>query len=322
MALVCQTVAEASPWATLNNLGRLKFEASLASLTTFGTGGQAAILARLESVAEIAETLEICRRNNLPHFLLGGGSNVLFSDGNPGLGFNGVVIKLGAAFEKIEPLSSSVGLKVGAAATGSQVLKEATRLGLSGLEGLAGIPGTMGGAVVMNAGSFGLEIGPLVEKISWWSPQKGLMVSARNELEFSYRSLAIVGDEDGAIILELELKLTPENPEVIHARVRSNLEKRRDTQPKGVRCAGSIFKNPTGHFAGRLIEEAGFKGMRVGGAMVSEKHANFIVNAGQATSGDIIRLIEDITKAVAERQGVTLTPEIKIIDTGGEVRKI
>ncbi len=302
------------PWEALARVwgGRLTFDAPLRALTTLGVGGPAAILARPETAEEVAAALDLARRENLPFFILGGGSNVLFADE----GFQGLVIKLGEAFEAVER-SGAAGLVVGAAAASVRALNASADWGLAGLEGLAGIPGTVGGAVFMNAGGSGREVGPAVERVFFLDGPGRLSSLGRSELAFEYRRLS--GLPRGAVILNVEFALTPDRPEAIRARVRTAQERRAQTQPKGLRSAGSVFKNPPGLSAGRLIDQCGLKGLTVGGARVSEVHANFIVNPGRAESRDIRGLMDTIVAAVAARHGLTLEPEIKVVGPAGEV---
>jgi len=182
--------------------------------------------------------------------------------------------------------------------------------GLSGLEFAAGIPGSLGGAVAMNAGAFGSEMAAVAEKVKGFSPAAGQFLWQKKQLKFSYRSLLRPAD---AVITSVHLTLVSRDPRKIREKIVRGLQERRLCQPLHHPSAGSVFKNPPGHYAGRLIEAAGLKGLRVGGAQISDKHANFIVNRGRARSRDVLALIETIQKTVAERSGVQLELEIKII---------
>lgn len=294
--------------------GCLDYEVPMKYHTTFGVGGPARVMARPESIRELGEIITTCRREGLRYYILGAGSNILFLDN----GFDGVVIKLGRHFRAMEYRGDGL-ITSGAAAPAGQILEMALDLELSGLECLAGIPGTLGGAIWMNAGSFGGSIGPLVDRVRYvdvWGRRDDI---PGEKLKFSYRSLK--GLPEGAVIVGADLKLKPGRGQDLRAAVQAMLNQRAERHPKGVRCAGSIFKNPPGMPAGRIIEECGFKGMAVGGALVSEMHANFIVNPeGRADSADILELMSKIIEGVRRERGLLLEPEIKIIGLEGEVR--
>ncbi|MDR0881233.1 MAG: UDP-N-acetylmuramate dehydrogenase [Candidatus Adiutrix sp.] len=302
-------------WAELQGqMGqRLISGALMKDYTTFGVGGPARLLARPETLAELAALLEICGRQGFRYYVLGGGSNTLFLKD----GFDGVVIRLGQSFRAIESLGDGR-LKAGAAAPVGPLLDLAVDLGLAGLEGLAGIPGTVGGALVMNAGSFGQSVGSTVTGLSYLDRQGRLVNIPAANLEFSYRRLK--GLPEGAVIVAAEFALTPGRKESLREIISQRLARRAERHPLGARSAGSVFKNPAETPAGRIIEECGFKGARAGGAVVSEKHANFIVNQdGLADGDDIYELILTIIKGVRQLRGLTLEPEIKIIGREGEV---
>ncbi len=303
-------------WAELRREmdGRLDFDVPMKDFTTYGVGGPAAVLARPETDAELAGILSLCRRRDLPYFILGAGSNLLFLDE----GFEGVVVKLGGGFRNIEHRGDGR-VRAGAAAPVGQLLDKAVEWSLGGLECLAGIPGTVGGAVWMNAGSFGRTVGQAVTGLRYLDP-RGTFGQARtgDQLEFTYRRLH--GLPAGSVILEAELSLEADRREDIQARIREHLATRAERHPRGVRSAGSVFKNPPGLAAGKIIEECGLKGAAIGGAMVSELHGNFIVNPeGRAASRDILELIKLVMAGVRERRGLALELEIKIIGSSGEV---
>lgn len=293
---------------------RLACDVPLKDHSTFGVGGPARVMIRPETDEELAEIILICNRLGLRYYILGAGSNILFLDS----GYDGVIIKLGRSFRAMEYLGDGV-ISAGAAVPVGQLLEMALDLELSGLECLAGIPGTLGGALWMNAGSFGTSIGTSVWRIHHVDPQ-GRKESILGEfLDFSYRSLK--GLPPGAVMVGAELKLKPGQGPAMREAVRAMLEQRAERHPRGVRCAGSIFKNPPGMPAGRIIEECGFKGASVGGALVSQMHANFIVNPeGQADSSDILELMHKIMDGVRQANGLILEPEIKIIGPQGEVK--
>lgn len=293
---------------------RLSFDVPLKEHTTFGVGGPARVMVRPESDLELGEIMSICQRLGLRYYLLGAGSNILFLDE----GYDGVIIKLGRRFRSIEYRGEGL-LSAGAAAPVGQVLEKALELELAGLECLAGIPGTVGGALWMNAGSFGQSIGPSVLRLHYVESQGRAVSVSGAELEFSYRRLK--GLPQGAAMTGADLQLRPGQGQALKETVRAMLEQRAARHPKGQRCAGSIFKNPPERPAGRIIEECGFKGLFVGGAQVSEMHANFIINPeGRAAGSDILELMRKIVEGVRRTQGLTLEPEIKIIGPQGEVR--
>lgn len=294
-------------------LERLRLNVPMKNHTTMGVGGAARVMAQPDSLDELEAVLKVCADNDLPYYLMGAGSNLLFSDE----GFDGVVIKLGPAFKRLEFESPAL-IRAGAAAPVGRALDLAVENSLSGLECLAGIPGTIGGAAYMNAGSFGRSVGQVVAAISFVTASGEKGRAEAKDLGFSYRRLT--GLPEGAIITEVELALSRAPEAEIKAAVKSNLETRAARHPHGVRSAGSVFKNPADIPAGRLIEECGFKGLKIGGAEVSELHGNFIINPeGAAQSRDVLALIERIVKTVRETRGVILEPEIKIIGPRGEV---
>lgn len=293
---------------------RLSYDVPLKEHSTFGVGGPARVMIRPESDQELGEIVSICNSLGLRYYILGAGSNILFLDS----GYDGVIIKLGRSFRAIEYKGDGV-ISAGAAAPVAQVLDMALDLELGGLEGLAGIPGTLGGALWMNAGSFGQSIGPSVLRVHYVDAQGGPASILGEYLEFTYRSLK--GLPPGAVMVGADLKLKSGQAQALRETVRVRLAQRAERHPKGVRCAGSIFKNPPGMPAGRIIEECGFKGEAVGGALVSEMHANFIINPdGQADSSDILELMHRIIEGVRRVNGLILEPEIKIIGPQGEVR--
>ncbi|MDR1045120.1 MAG: UDP-N-acetylmuramate dehydrogenase [Candidatus Adiutrix sp.] len=292
--------------------GRLSFNVPLKDLSTFGLGGPAAVLAGPETVEELAAILDLCRTGGLRYYILGAGSNILFLDE----GFDGAVIRLGPGFKAIEHLGGGL-IRAGAAAGGRQLLEAAAEMGLSGLECLVGIPCSVGGAVYMNAGSSEAELGQVVSRIFYLRPDGHCESALRRELDFAYRGLRNL--PAGAVILGAEFQLSQGRREEIQARVRRLLAERDARQPRGLRSAGSVFKNPPGLSAGKLIDDCGFKGRRLGSALVSEIHANIIVNPGGAQSSEILELMRLIQAAVREKHGVRLEPEIKIVGRHGEV---
>ena len=290
---------------------RLIFEAPLRDLTTFRVGGAARLLALPNEIVELQAVLAAARGENLPVAVLGGGSNILFDDA----GFNGLVIKLGPGFTGLEgdgPL-----IRAGAAAASTDLLAWAIARDLSGLECLAGLPGSVGGALAGNAGAGPEGLGRTVTRLFILDEAGHGRTLKAEDLDFSYRRLS--GLPRGAVILWAEFALNPRPAGEIRAFL-EEFRKRRRLQPAGGRSAGCVFKNPPDHSAGRLIDECGFKGQRIGGARVSEAHANFILAEDGATAGDILALIDRVRRGVSERYGLDLEMELKVFGPGGEVR--
>jgi UDP-N-acetylmuramate dehydrogenase len=256
--------------------------------------------------------LQEIKARKLRSFVLGGGTNLLVRDG----GFRGAMIALQRMHAiKIEREYRSIGgsfvvVHAEAGATLAKLLSFAVEHGLTGLEFAAGIPGTVGGAVCMNAGTSLGEMGDIVDSITLISPDGELRARSAEQMDFSYRTASV---PEGHLVLEVRVVLRRDDKERIKAQVQKLLDTRKYRQPWGLPNAGSVFKNPQEESAGMLIESAGLKGRIVGGARVSEKHANFIVNTGKATAADVLALMEIVKEKVLEVSGVRLEPEIKII---------
>ncbi len=289
--------------------GPVLWNAPLAELTTLRVGGPAGALIEPGSIEEVRLAVAGCRDSGIPWLVIGGGSNLLVADE----GFAGLVLLLGRKFGTIREVGiDAEGRTMVEAAAGcslARLLNWCLERGLSGLEFTVGIPGSVGGAVVMNAGAWGIELQDVLLALAWLEDGR-LVQKRRAELAFSYRHW--LGSEE-AVILSATFALLPESPISIEARCRDWSAARRRQQPKGVASAGSFFKNPVGDFAGRLIESAGLKGAAVGEARVSEVHANFLVNTGGATAAQILALMRLVQERVREVHGVWLEPEVKII---------
>ncbi|MBW2060181.1 MAG: UDP-N-acetylmuramate dehydrogenase [Deltaproteobacteria bacterium] len=295
--------------------GHVRFDVPLAPLTTFGLGGTAGALVEPDSVSELTEVLKLAQSRRWPVFLLAAGSNVLFRDG----GFPGMVVKLGPDFSKLAVFKvegDQVLVEAGAAVPLARLINLVQEEGISGLEFLAGIPGTVGGALAMNAGAFGGEIVGSVSRLEILNPDGRVEERPRSQIRATYRRLDL---REGSIILKAFFNLTRSTPDQVKAKIQECLERRWAVQPTGVRSAGSIFKNPPAEPAGKLIDKAGLKGLSVGKAWVSEKHANFIVHQGEARASDVIELINQVRGEVRKRFGVDLEPEIKIVGVDREV---
>ena len=278
----------------------LKENEPLSAHSTMRVGGPAALAAFPTGSAELSALIQRAKEASVRYIIVGNASNILFSDD----GFDGLAI-FTTAMRRVVWNGARVTAECGASLTG--LAATATKRGLSGLEFAFGIPGTVGGAVYMNAGAYGSQVSAVLTSSEYL---RGDTVLKRNAEEhgFGYRTSIYRSTDD--IILSAEFTLTPGNHEEIAAKAAKNMESRRSKQPLEFPNAGSIFKRPEGAFPGALIEEAGLKGLRIGGAEVSEKHANFIVNRGNATASDILRLVETVQKEVYRRSGILLETEI------------
>jgi UDP-N-acetylmuramate dehydrogenase len=276
----------------------------MSKYTTFKTGGCADILLSPSSIDEIKNIIDICNKNKLDCIVIGNGSNLLVGD----KGIRGVVIRLGREFAGINIEETQIRVQAGAllSAVANTALKES----LCGMEFAASIPGTIGGAVCMNAGAYGGEMKDIIREVTVL--YNGEVVTLSNEQSgFEYRNSTIM--QKGMIVLETVIDLSKGSCDDIKAVMDDYSQRRRSKQPLDKPSAGSTFKRPEGHFAGKLIEDAGLKGFGIGGAQVSEKHCGFVVNTGGATSADILRLIDAVKARVYEASGVMLEPEVRMI---------
>lgn len=273
--------------------------------TTVKVGGNADVFIRAKSSNDAAKLLIECRKIGLYAMMLGNGSNVLFSDD----GFRGAVITTSADASEITVSGDVITAPAGAQL--SAVCRAALDAGLTGLEFAYGIPGTVGGAVYMNAGAYGGEIKNVVESVKAVSADGSELCFEPSELELGYRTSRF--EHSGEIITEAAFKLSTGDPEEIKARMDDLMSRRKSRQPLEYPSFGSAFKRPEGTYAGLVIEESGLKGATVGGAQISPKHANFIINLGNATAADILELIESTQKTVAEKTGHMLEPEVRLI---------
>lgn len=280
-------------------------EEPMASHTTFRIGGPADYFVLPENAEELQGVLKLCAKEQVPYFILGNGSNLLVGD----KGFRGVVIQLYKNFDGIEILGTTIKARAGAMLI--RVAKEAAGAGLTGLEFASGIPGTIGGAMVMNAGAYGGEMKDVVTSVLVLTKEGEIRTLTKEEMNFRYRGSVI--EDEGYIVLETVMELQKGDPLVIKSRMEELLLQRRTKQPVEYPSAGSTFKRPEGYFAGKLIMDAGLRGYQVGGAKVSEKHCGFVINAGGATAADVMQLMKDVSEKVAEKFGVGLEPEVKRI---------
>ena len=277
----------------------------MASRTTFRIGGPADYFAVPETVEELEKVLNICKEEQTPYFILGNGSNLLVGD----QGFRGVVIQLYKNFDGIKIEGTTVTAKAGAMLV--RVAKEAGKAGLTGLEFASGIPGTIGGAMVMNAGAYGGEMKDVVTAVTVLTKDGEVKTLTGEKMNFRYRGSVV--EDEGMIVLEAVMELKEGDLEEIQARMAELTVQRKTKQPIEYPSAGSTFKRPEGYFAGKLIQDAGLRGFQVGGAQVSEKHCGFVINAGGATAADVMNLIQQVSDKVKEQFGVTLEPEVKRI---------
>ena len=284
----------------------LRTQLPLAPYTTFRIGGPADLLAEPTTVEELQQILQMQREQDIPCFLIGNGSNLLIRDG----GIRGLVIVLSERFSSVTLLSQNK-VKSQAGVRLSALARFAWQNGLGGFEFASGIPGTLGGAVTMNAGAYGGEMQQVVESVSAINHQGDLFTFSGEDMDFGYRHSRIM--EEDLIVVEATLKLVPKEPQEIKAYMDDLSERRRSKQPIQYPSAGSFFKRPPGNFAGALIEQAGLKGLRVGDAQVSELHAGFIINLGEATAKDVLQLKEMIQQRVFEQSGILLEPEVRIV---------
>ncbi len=275
--------------------------------TSFRIGGNAECFCEVKSIDALKNVTESCKSFEIPYFVIGLGSNLLVSD----KGISGVVIKLGGDFDEIE-LTDENTLRCGAGVSLAGVCIYAKNNSLGGIEFAWGIPGSVGGAVYMNAGAYGGEIKDVVVSSRYLDSNGNIRELSAEKHEFSYRH-SFYTDRD-VIILDVTLKLFPKNKNEIFYLMQDTMERRKAKQPLNRPSAGSVFKRPEGYYAAALIEQCGLKGLSVGDAQVSEKHSGFIVNNGRASSGDVLELIERVKGAVREKTGVELQCEIKYIE--------
>ncbi len=273
--------------------------------TTFRIGGPADFYLCPHSAKEIQKTVAICREEELPYFILGNGSNLLVSD----QGYRGVVIQLWKNVSDILVEGCRIRAKAGASL--AKIAGEALEEGLTGMEFAAGIPGTLGGAVVMNAGAYGGEMKDILQEALVMDEQGEIFTLKKEELHLGYRTSII--KEKGYIVLAAALELKPGDRKEIKEKMDELKQRRVEKQPLDMPSAGSTFKRPEGYFAGKLIMDAGLRGFSVGGAQISEKHCGFVVNTGKATANDVLTLIREVQKRVRDKFGVELETEVKFL---------
>ncbi|MCC8162127.1 MAG: UDP-N-acetylmuramate dehydrogenase [Lachnospiraceae bacterium] len=282
--------------------------------TTFRVGGPARYLVEPQSVAELRAVIALCHAQKTPWYIVGNGSNLLVSDE----GYDGVVIHLFRNMSAMRAEGTRLMLQTGVQTV--RAAKFALEHSLTGLEFASGIPGTIGGAMVMNAGAYGGEMKDVVRRVRVLLPDGTEQDYSGEEMQFGYRRSRVAAE--GGIVLEEELELAQGDAESIRARMEELKQKRLAKQPLEYPSAGSTFKRPEGYFAGKLIEEAQLRGFRVGGAQVSEKHCGFVINRGDATASQIWELIGEVQRRVYEQSGVRLEPEVKLLGFDGKERQL
>ncbi|MFC4183075.1 UDP-N-acetylmuramate dehydrogenase [Saccharococcus thermophilus] len=288
------------------NVGKVKEMEPLANHTTMKVGGPADVFIKPDNVESLKKAMAIIQQHQVPWRAIGRGSNLLVSDA----GVEGVVMKIGEGFDELHADGETV--TVGGGYSLVRLATLMSKQGLSGLEFASGIPGSVGGAVYMNAGAHGSDMSQIVKRALILFSDGTIQWLTNEEMEFAYRTSVLQTKKRG-ICLAAELQLASGNREEIMAKMRKNKDYRRETQPWDKPCAGSIFRNPLPHYAGKLIEEAGLKGYAIGGAKISEQHVNFIVNTGTATAQDVFDLIQFVKTTVYERYGIHLQTEVEII---------
>lgn len=281
----------------------------MAAHTTFRVGGCADVFVEIDAIAELEKLCLVLSDN---FYLIGNGSNVLVSDS----GIRGIVLHLSKAFSTISAEGECLVCEAGASL--AAVAKAAYENGLSGFEFASGIPGSLGGAVVMNAGAYDGEIRQVIEWVKLMTPDGKIVQKSNEEMHFSYRHSIL--KEERLIVLAAAIRLKSSDPAQIKVKMEDLAQRRREKQPLEYPSAGSTFKRPEGYFAAKLIQDAGLSGFSIGGACVSSKHCGFVINTGNATANDIYLLIKEVQKRVMEYAGVRLEPEVLFLGDFGSER--
>ena len=272
---------------------------------TFRVGGAADYFVSPESAEEVQKIILLCKEAGMPYYILGNGSNLLVSDH----GYRGVIIQIYKSMSEVSVKGELVTAQAGALL--SAIAAKAAEESLTGFEFASGIPGTIGGAAVMNAGAYGGEMKDVLEQVTVLTKEGELLTLPREELEMGYRTSRVARNQ--YIVLEAVIRLTHGEQKQIRETMNELKEKRTTKQPLEYPSAGSTFKRPEGYFAGKLIEDAGLRGFQVGGAQVSEKHCGFVINKDNATAAEVRELIRQVSERVKANSGVTLEPEVKML---------
>jgi len=292
--------------------GKVSFDVPMARHTSLRVGGSADVLAFPQDEEDLRVIIQFAKERAIPYYVLGRGTNVIVRDG----GLRGIVISLCRGFREVSTIgreNNEVLISAGAGGDLKSLVRFTRKKNLTGIETLTGIPGTVGGALAMNAGAFGSEIGDVVRSVAMMEDTGAVMVKQRGELRFEYRNLIL---PEGALILRCVIGVRESEGKEIAAKLKNVQRLRSRSQPWNVPTAGSIFKNPEEAPAGQLIDELGLKGYRIGDARISEKHANFILNEGGATAADVLALMAFVRDEVYEKRGIRLIPEVHIIGEG------
>lgn len=292
-------------------VGEVRFEEPLKRYTTYRIGGPADIFVAAALEEDVARTLKAAKEHGVPVYVMGCGSNLLISDE----GVRGVVVRLGPSLGEIVFQGTTVRAQAGASLP--KLAKLAADRGLTGLEWGGGVPGTVGGAVAMNAGAHGGETSEILRVAHLVSRDGERLTLPVDAMRYSYRRSGLIREE-GHVVVAAEFGLQEESVEAVTERMKGYAARRRSTQPLGVPSSGSVFKNPPGDYAGRLIEAAGLKGARIGGAEISQVHGNFIVNLGGARASDVKGLIDLARRAVRDQFGIELELEVELVGWDGE----
>jgi UDP-N-acetylmuramate dehydrogenase len=292
--------------------GMVSFDVPMARHTSLKVGGNADVLAFPQDETDLRKILQLAGERIIPYYILGRGTNVIVRDG----GLRGIVISLCRGFKEVAIIGREAGelfVSAGAGANLKALVQFARKRNLTGLEPFSGIPGTVGGALAMNAGAFGAEMADVVRSVTTMDETGRTTVMRRDDLKFSYRNLAL---PKGSVILSGTLGVREAKGEEIAVKLKDVQRLRYQSQPWNVPTAGSIFKNPEEIAAGQVIDELGLKGYRIGDARISEKHANFIVNEGGATAAEVLALMAFVQDEVYEKRGIRLIPEVHIMGEG------
>jgi UDP-N-acetylmuramate dehydrogenase len=287
-------------------VGSIKKAEPLVNHTTIKIGGPADLLIEPSSIKNLEKTMELVRKYKVKWRAIGRGSNLLVSD----KGIEGVVIKLGNGLNHLN--INGTHIIVGAGYSVVSLAVQISRSALSGFEFASGIPGSVGGAVYMNAGAHGSDVSKILTRAHILFEDGSFNWLTNEEMEFSYRTSVLQNKRPG-IVVEAEFELKEGKKEEIMEAIQKNKEYRKDTQPWNFPCAGSIFRNPLPHYAGKLVEEAGLKGYQIGGAQISDMHGNFIINAGNAKSEEVLQLIDYVKKTIYDSYNVIMETEVEII---------
>lgn len=284
---------------------RVFTEEAMSQHTTFKIGGPADYFLMPDKGEDVGRVIKICKEKEIPYFILGNGSNLLVGDG----GYRGAVIQIYRNMSSVTVEGNEITAQAGALL--STVAAAAKNASLTGFEFAGGIPGTIGGAVVMNAGAYGGEMKDVLTEVTVMNAEGDIFTLPTEELELGYRTSII--KTAGYIVLEAKIRLKEGDPEVIRETMKDLTIRRTTKQPLEYPSAGSTFKRPEGYFAGKLIMDSGLAGYQVGGAQVSEKHCGFVINAGDATARDVRTLMDNVRDIVYKKYGVTLEPEVKFL---------